>query len=503
MNISEEIKRMMSLLESEMGNVKPLINEDDEPVTEVNGPKDILKRAINTGCWTKKGYTYSDGTPITTYFEEKISKVNDNYLYALNKIDPNIKVGDPFVKLKANGIDVYMFGTITTNPQYPGAYLAVVKNINAPKQTTANPNPNQNYLESHGWECAEFKETQNLTSQSVNMTADQTNAVNILAGTDYVKRSRGRIYTTKPLGDDVNYQTIDLATGKNTKGEQVIPAQDMELISGYKFAPGKFFVYLVVGTQTKYTDMPVAVEQFIQKLGYTAQEPSDMGSTEAQNPTNVTELCNTIMVGQCNATILKYAENNGGQTLWPMNDTQKAEAGVTVFNQADLEAGFTANKRMLRKNTKEFNSKFADKRSCQTGIDILSMCSKFNDDKRCEGYMNQLVSSGAITFPKGMETYSLKIAGLKQLVGQDCMAVDVKIPNKYEPMLAQLQSSTGKFGLVAPTVKTDQGTINPRGGNLEESLNKSIKSVISETINKNNNKNLDSIIKKNLRKYIR
>jgi hypothetical protein len=97
----------------------------------------------------------------------------------------------------------------------------------------------------------------------------------------------------------------------------------------------------------------------------------------------------------------------------------------------------------------------------------------------------------------------LKIAGLKQLVGQDCMAVDVKIPNKYEPMLAQLQSSTGKFGLVAPTVKTDQGTINARGGNLEESLNKSIKSVINETINKNNNKNLDSIIKKNLRKYIR
>ena len=133
MNISEEIKRMMSLLESEMGNVKPLINEEDEPITEVNGPKDILKRAISTGCWTKKGYTYSDGTPITTYFEEKISKVNDNYLYALNKIDPNIKVGDPFVKLKANGIDVYMFGTITTNPQYPGAYLAVVKNINAPK----------------------------------------------------------------------------------------------------------------------------------------------------------------------------------------------------------------------------------------------------------------------------------------------------------------------------------------------------------------------------------
>jgi hypothetical protein len=130
------------------------------------------------------------------------------------------------------------------------------------------------------------------------------------------------------------------------------------------------------------------------------------------------------------------------------------------------------------------------------------MCSKYNDDKRCEGYMNQLVTAGAITFPEGMNSYQLKIAGLKQLVGQDCIAANVNIPEKYEPMLAQLQSSTGKFGLVAPTVKTQQQTTNGRGGNLEESLNNSINSVITETINKNNNKNLDSIIKKNLRKYI-
>ena len=87
------------------------------------------------------------------------------------------------------------------------------------------------------------------------------------------------------------------------------------------------------------------------------------------------------------------------------------------------------------------------------------------------------------------------------MVGQDCIANNINIPGKYEPMLAQLQSSTGKFGLVAPTVKTNQ-TTNSRGGNLEESLNDSIKSVITETINKNKNKNLDSIIKNNLRKYI-
>jgi hypothetical protein len=180
-------------------------------------------------------------------------------------------------------------------------------------------------------------------------------------------------------------------------------------------------------------------------------------------------------------------------------DAAKAD-GITVFNQAGLESGLTAKKRALRKAGKEYDAMFADKRSCQTGIDILSMCSKYNDDKRCEGYMNQLVTAGAITFPAGMNSYQLKIAGLKQLVGQDCIANNVNIPGKYEPMLAQLQSSTGKFGLVTPTVKTNQGT-DSRLPQFE-SLNDSIKSVITETINKNNNKNLDSIIKKNLRKYI-
>jgi len=494
MNISEEIKRMMSLLESEMGNVKPLINEELEPpVTPVDGPEGILMRAINTGCWEQKGYVWDKSNPITL--------VNANYLYALNKVDPSIKAGDPFVKIKKGDEEYYMFGIPSISPQYPGHYLAVGRD----KLVVKSTNPNLNYLSSNGWKCDEFKETQGAATQESRMTADQTNAVNTLAGTDYIKRTGGRIYTTKPLGDDINYQTVDIATGKNTKGEQVIPAQDMELISGYKFAPGKFFVYLQVGTQTKRTDVPKAVEAALKQMGYTVQEPSDVLSTEAQNQTTVTNLCNTLMFGQCNSIILTYAKNNPEQTLWPMNQSQidaaKAD-NITVFNQAGLESGLTGKRRALKQAGKAYDAMFADKRSCQTGIDILSMCSKYNDDNRCEGYMNQLVTAGAITFPAGMNSYQLKIAGLKQLVGQDCIAGNVNIPGKYEPMLAQLQSSTGKFGLVAPTVKSDQGTTNSRGG-MEESLNKSIKSVISETINKNNNKNLDSIIKNNLRRYIR
>jgi|LakMenE18May11ns_1017448.scaffolds.fasta_scaffold9952964_6 hypothetical protein len=495
MSVNNEIKRMLSLLESELGNVKPLITEEgEEPVEASKGP---IERSVSIGCWTKKGYT-TDGVILT---------LGKDYVYAFSKIAPGVQAGDKFMKVTtADGTNLYVFEKPTTDPTAlsanPNAYLAVVRN----KDVKSSKDPNLSYLSAHGWYCDGFTATQNAASQETQMTTDQTNAVRTLAGTDYVKRSRGQIYTTKPLGDDVNYQTIDLATGKNTKGEQVIPAQDMELIKGYNFTPGKFFVYLAAGTQTKYTNVPVAVEAALKQMGYTAQEPSDVLSTEAQNPTTVTELCNTLMVGQCNPTILKYANDNPNQTLWPMNQEQIAaakEAGITVFNQADLESGLTSNKRKLKLAGKEFSSKFADKRSCQTGIDILSMCSKYNDDKRCEAYMNQLSTSGAITFPQGMNTYALKIAGLKQLVGNDCIVGDVKIPNRYEPMLAQLQSSSGKFGLVAPTVKTQtQQTTNARGGNLEESLNNSIKSVITEAINKNNNKNLDSIIKKNLRKYI-
>ena len=113
---------------------------------------------------------------------------------------------------------------------------------------------------------------------------------------------------------------------------------------------------MAVGTETKYTNVPVAVEAALKQMGYTAQEPSDVLSTEAQNPTTVTELCNTLMVGQCNPTILKYANDNPNQTLWPMNQSQIAaakEEGVTVFNQADLESGLTSNKRKLKLAGKE------------------------------------------------------------------------------------------------------------------------------------------------------
>ena len=64
----------------------------------------------------------------------------------------------------------------------------------------------------------------------------------------------------------------------------------------------------------------------------------------------------------------------------------------------------------------------------------------------------------------------------------------------------ELQRSSSPYGMRTEGPKpTNTNTNTP----MAESLNNSIKSVISEAINKTGNKKLDSIIKNNLRRYLR
>jgi hypothetical protein len=504
MNISEEIKRMMSLLESEMGNVKPLITEQEEvPVITVDGPEGILMRAINTSCWTKKGYTYSDGTQIIPNPQDKISKVNANYLYALKKIDPTIKTGDPFVKLKANGIDVYMFGTITTNPQYPGTYLSVVKNINAPQQTTANPNPNQNYLEAHGWECSEFKATQGAATQESRMTQDQVNTVRELASELNRKNDGYSYYTTKNEVDGVQYDTIDLKTGGN-----VIP---IDRLGAFKDSPANtFFIYKMAGKKTNKGDTVKSVEDALAFLGYTNVRPSNTMSMEAQNGKMVGEFCKDFDCTR-NLALQEYVRSNPTLMVYPMNDEQKQVAkdnGLYTFDSGDIEQGARMSKKDARRSEREFGKTKADRKSCITAISVLGQCAKFNTDIDCNNYIKQQASKGAITLPtddtgKPISAYTPIVNAYKEILGNcQVLADQINIPKNMEATFLELQRSSGPFGLRTATVNpTNTQTRNT--SNLNESLNNSIKSVITETINKNNNKNLDSIIKKNLRRYIR
>jgi len=500
MNISEEIKRMMSLLESEMGNVKPLINEEGEPsVTAVDTPEKVLQQAMSAkengkSCWEEKGYIWDTKNPI--------SYVNANYLYALNKIDPSIGVNSPFVKLKAGNTEVYMFGTPTTNPQYPGAYLAVTKNVNAPKQDAAKPDPNQNYLESHGWTCNTFKQNKNAASQGELLTTSQSNAIKALNDPNYVKTRGYQFYTSNEIGDGLNYRKIDMATGQDEKGVQQIRPQDMDLIKGYGFTPGKFYMYMSVGSSGTRTDIVKSVQDSIAKMGFTTIEPAEADSSEALSKTTVAELCGGNRI--CPDITKEYIQNNGTLVLYPMNDKQIADAkarGIEVWDQATFASKMKGGNRFkVARSMKQGLNSLADRKSCQTGIELLNYCNTVNKPKLCEDQIDRMEANGLITI--GKTGFTPKINGIKELLGFCVKNKKINLTGKHEGMLTNLQALSGQYGLATPVVNTQTAPGGRPGTEIRESLNDSIKSVITETINKNNNKNLDSIIKKNLRKYI-
>ena len=504
MSVNNEIKRMMSLLESELGNVKPLINEAGEtpPVEASKGP---LERAVATGCWTKKGYKILD---------PKIYSLGQGYVYAFSKIAPEVQANDRFMKvMTSDGNELYMFEKPSTDPaalnSNPNAYLAVARN----KDIKPSKDPNLNYLSAHGWYCPEFETTKGAATQETQMTQDQVNVVNTLSTDEFIKRVGGKIYTTKAFGDNVNYQTIDLATGKDVvTGEQLFNAQDMAVIKDAKFSPaGKYFVYKVAGTNTSRTNVSEAVESALKYLGYTSQEPSGVLGAQANSETTVGELCDTILRGRCNSTILDYKEKNPNLKIWMMSKAQKAEfenqTRTKVFDQKSMVSGIGASKGELRRGAKESKSQFANRKFCNTGIDILTYCSTYStlkDTSRCEGYMGDLEARGSITFPDPAAPFEGKIMALKNLLNDCAIGVqkgEINIAKKYEAPFLELQRSSSPYGMRTEGPKPTNANTTDRGG-MSESLNDSIKSVITETIKKNNNKNLDSIIKMNLRKYI-
>jgi hypothetical protein len=510
MNISEEIKRMMSLLESEMGNVKPLITEEPEvPVTEVDTPEMILTRAMSAkvgdkSCWDTKGFVWDKSNPFT--------QVNQNYLYALNKIDPSIKAGDPFVKIKSGDADYYMFGILSKDPQYIGGYLAVGRN----KDVKASTDPNQNYLSSNGWKCdASFNISKNAASQGELQTASQSDAINKLTDAKtYLNNTGYNFYTSVPIGADSNYLKVDVATGKDEKGEQLIRLQDIDLMKtqNYGFTPGKFFLYMSVGASTQNTDLVKSVQSAIKKMGYTHIEPAEADSSQALSKTNVAALCAGNNV--CSDIVKKYIVKNNID-IWPMTPQQRLDAakdvtnadgtitkGVNVADQSTFSDKMNdSNRFKVNRSMKQGLNSLADRKSCQAGIGILDYCNTVNDNGLCEKQIDDMEAQGLISL--GQTGFTNKINAIKRLLGFCVKNKEINLNNKYEGMLTNLQALSGQYGLATPINSTQTTNPGGRSSDVFESLNNSIKSVITEAINKNNNKNLDSIIKNNLRRYIR
>jgi hypothetical protein len=437
--------------------------------------------------------------------------VNANYLYALNKVDPSITVKDVYVKIKKGDVEYYMFGIPSINPQYAGQYLAVGRNNTLFDKN--KPDPNQSYLSSNGWVCdASFNISKNAASQGELLTADQADAIKKITDVKTYLNTRGyKFYTSNEIGANSNYLKVDLATGKDEKGEQQIDAQDMDIIKGYGFTPGKFFLYMSVGARTSRTDIVKSVQTAIKKMGYTNIEPEDATSSQALSKTTVAELCGGNKV--CASIIKEYIKNNNID-IWPMTDQQRLDAAKDVTNDdgtitkgvnVDDQSTFSnkmndSNRFKIKRSMRQGLNSLADKKSCQAGISVLDYCNTVNDNGLCEKQIDNMEAQGLISL--GQTGFTDKINAIKTLLGFCVKNKEINLNNKYEGMLTNLQSLSGQYGLATP-VNSTQTDPNARPSDVFESLDNSIKSVITETINKNNNKNLDSIIKKNLRRYIR
>ena len=476
MSISNEIKRMMSLLESELGNVKPLITEEGEPPIEAS--KGPLERSISIGCWANK-----KPKPYTT--DGVILTLGQDYVYAFSKIAPGVQAGDKFMKVTtADGTNLYVFEKPTTDPTAlsanPNAYLAVVRD----KKVTASKDPNLNYLTAHGWYCDGFELSKNAVSDQTNLTADQQTQIETLVSALGTQDTGYTFTTTKPENSK-NFVKIDLATGIGTDGVSYLDKFNLaDRIGPFKSQPGKFFIFANVGTQEKLYDIPVEVEKFLVTLGFTRTRPLP-GTAEIKTETTLKTLCTGSGKAMCDPAVMDYIKTDGDRRIWKMSPAQSKAAGNVsykdiVAQQAEL------GRKGTRQGLKDLDKQKANKPACQAAIQQLSNCERYGTDEDC---------AEALGLAGVDASYAQVLDDTKKLV-KTCVQNEVGLgmfSKNIKAQLTQLQGSTSPYGLrVAAKPVTS----------LEESLNNSIKSVITETINKNNNKNLDSIIKKNLRKYI-
>lgn len=465
-----EIKRMLSLLETKMGNVKPLLSEQFDGSGDENNlttPEEILQRAKETGCLTNKGATnISD-----------ISRWESKYLPLVNKNNlTQISAGEPYLKFNMkdkNGDQgrFFLFGKRGRGPE--GTFYLLKQTSNNVLKVGAVGFERPHFIED-ALRCPEFEISKSEISQDVKLTADQ-----IARRDDLLKsgamESRFSYTTERPIsGIGKRYIPVDLSTGLGTDGKEYIKKTAVDNLKNVFPTPRRFFVWADLGEEMRRRDMPTDVEKLLAMMGYTREEPP-IGSTEEYEETSLKELCASSR--KCSGGLLDYANSvEGERKVWPMSPEQKKKAeekyNVTISDYKSFVAT-SAGGRGARQAVKDIEGQYADKDSCRAAITVLHACMKTNDDKQCADTINATYSKN---YKKGDQQYFDTLVTLKELV-KKCEVQNVKLSGfwggkSYESMRDDLRKSTSEF---SPYSNTDKRDIS-----LEESLTRNIRSTIRE-----------------------
>ena len=475
--IDLEIKRMLSLLETKMGNVKPLLSEQledsdsSDKVNDATNPEGILTRMKETGCLTNKGATKI--TDIGRWQSKYVGLVNKNG-------NTQIAVGDPYLKFEMKDKEgdlgrFFVFGKRGRGPQ--GTFYLLKQTNNKVFQPGVEGYEKPHFTE-HALRCDEFTQGKSEVSQDVKLTADQ------IARRDDLLRSgameTGYSYTTQrpTSGIGKRYIAVDLNTGVGSDGKQYIKKTEVDNLKNVFPTPGRFFIWVDLGQEERLRDMPADVERLLATMGYTREQPP-IGSTEEYKGTTLKQLCSN---GDCSPGLLDYANSvEGGRRVWPMTTKQKEDAekkfNIKVSDYKSFVAT-SAGGRDARKAVEKVQSQYANKDSCREAITVLHACMKTNDDGQCADTIN---TTYAENYQGSEKQYFDTLLTLKELV-KKCEAQNVKLSGfwggkSYESMRDDLRKSTSKF---SPYSNTDKRDIS-----LEESLTRNIRSTIREHARKN------------------
>lgn len=449
-NVNLEIKRMLSLLESKMGNVKPLISEDDKPGQSVNlkTPQDWLNWIVKSGCITGKGGEVLRNGEIAFTTAEGVEKLKKDGI-------SDVKVDEPYIQVKLN--DKYnisrlfnVFGKKGRGNE--GTFLMIKVGVQDLPNTEVALN------------CPERKRQASLTSQEVELTADQKTKLDNLIGTFGVKNTGWTLTNKRPDGTEfVDYEPIDLNTGQGVKnGHKYINPEGLDGLDPEFKVAGKYYIWAVKGKKVSQANIVDNVERELVKMGYTRDEQKaiDANGIDVKSTTLDAECAK--LGSYCENTIIKkYIEGGGGsEPIWKLNPQAYKDMGA-----ASMRAGKT------RRAIKSVQKTEASRRKCRAAILALHSCMKRDREESCKDYVKIAYSQMGENMPPYMEA-RLRLADQIDA----CEDLNVDVGSKYDSMWNELKTSTSDFSPYSQKNKEAAQSAST----LEESLSRNIRLSLKE-----------------------
>lgn len=448
-NVDLEIKRMLGLLESKMGNVKTIISEQ-ETSDEINftEPEKWLNWVEKSGCLAgKPGFD-----KLTDIYKVNPKNIDLYKKSGINIVLPNDLYRSFVMNNKEGDINqFYIFGKKGNGPE--GSFLLLRND----KNKTECAQNGVNCFSEHHLVCPQRTATKSLVSDTTELTADQLKKLKLLIGEYGIKSSGWQLTIEIPTGKDgFDYEPVDLNTGLgvNNKKEYIDPQGLAGLGSEFK-QPGKYYVWAKKGTSLRLADTVTEVEKLLNQAGYSKDENIDA------EPTSLVDLCKSLG-GYCekHPIIQRYIDaGNGNVLMYPLDAESYKKMGASTVRAGKTQRGI----RQIQKTE-------ASKRKCRVAISTLHNCMRADSDSSCKQYIESAYSQMGENIPPYMKA-RIDLANQIEM----CQNLNIDVGGKYEGMWDELKTSSSEYSPYS--VKNKQAAST---GNLEESLSRNIRLSLKE-----------------------